>query len=356
MSIQSDVAKQKARDLKQSQQAGRGTTTGMASDIIGNPKWTVDLASGTAQKNNPWYDKGIPLAIGGLFGYGLATGGTGVLANLGVGAPATSGTAATTGGTVASTGKNILSGLGRIKSAFDTAGSIKHALSDAGRVASEASKGSQDQRVSNNQNLLREQELRLQAERDAFDAQLRGQQSTYNNSLSGLKFSQTERDAAQRRAVFSSLLSGMQDFKATPGNPAIAAAMGTSTGGARPSALTGGGNREMLMAMLDRPELAAPSFGSVAPYTRPAPTHLDTAGVGEKALSGFGLGTSILDAIRGVGTPKKAGGDLTSTVYNGVPEMPWTLPPDQQDEQNAYANPDELDPTKQRDPYARVRF
>jgi hypothetical protein len=36
--------------------------------------------------------------------------------------------------------------------------------------------------------------------------------------------------------------------------------------------------------------------------------------------------------------------------------MPWTLPPDQQDEQNAYANPDELDPTKQRDPYARVRF
>lgn len=263
---------------------------------------------------------------------------TGGASALGLGA---SGSAAA-GGAMGIGGK-ILGGLGK----------AAPALGAIGGVAAGAAKGSANQRVLEGNQGLDYAQLQQQAARDKYSSDLSGANAQFGAGLQGAQFASGQQDRARKAAALQSLLSGMQDFKATPGNPAIAAAMGTSTGGARPSALTG--NSAALMQLLGQAGPSAPTYTAPTPYAAPPVPKPPTAGFGEKALGGIGLGGSILGALGGLFQPKPPGNDMAGTVYNGVPELPWTLP-GQPDPQNAYANPDELDPTKQRDPFAGVRF
>lgn len=186
------------------------------------------------------------------------TGGTSLLGMAGMGA----GTAAAVGAGIGGAGK-LLGGLG------STAGA--------------AAKGSADQRLAENQQALQGGQLAMQGANNAFTA-----------GLQGAEFQTGQQDRAKSNALLSALLGNLQDAQVTPGNPAIAKAMGTSTGGLRPSALLGGGNREALLAMLSGPgqaPIAAPT------YTAPPMPTMNKAGAGENILGGVGVGSSLLGSI-----------------------------------------------------------
>jgi hypothetical protein len=93
--------------------------------------------------------------------------------------------------------------------------------------------------------------------------------------------------------MLMALLNGTQDLSLKPGNSKIAAAMGSSMGGARPSNVTG--NKDALMALLSQPSVGAPALP-----TQPK------AGFGENLMGGLGLGGSLLGALGALGKPKPA--------------------------------------------------
>lgn len=172
-----------------------------------------------------------------------------------------------------------------------------------GSVTSGAAKGSADQR---NNDAQLQALFNQQAMTTARDQATFGQQAardTYQSQIDGAKFGASEQERAKKNAILASLMGGMQDLKLTPGNPAIAAAMGQRSGGARPSAMTG--NKEALMALLGRPEIAAPEFTPAPGYQAPNLPGMPTAGMGEKVLGGVGLGGSILGALGGLRGLKK---------------------------------------------------
>lgn len=174
-------------------------------------------------------------------------------------------------------GKGLL-GLGGGASPDKIADSV---LAKLGGVTSGAALGSANQRNSEADQLLRQQQLLQQQARDQFTAGLQGSQ-----------FNREGQDRERKQAILMQLLNNTQDLNITPGNPAIAGRMPTVTGGARPSNLTT--NREALMALLQAPQIQAPQ------YQAPAPFQLPKQGTGEKVLGGIGLGTSILGALGGL--------------------------------------------------------
>ena len=219
--------------------------------------------------------------------------------------PFTGGLSAGLLGAAGGIGSKVLSGIGQ--------GS--NVLGAIGNVAGGAAKGSADQRMNEGQLALGYGNQALTGARDQFGANLSGEQARFGADLSGAnsafgagmqgaQFNREGQGREQRQAILSSLLGGMQDYKATPGNPRIAAAMGTSTGGARPSALTG--NKDALMALLAQPQIAAPAynapsaFQSPTPYQAPTLPGMPQAGGLEKGLGGVGLATSILGALGGL--------------------------------------------------------
>lgn len=100
-----DIAKQKARDIRASQNAGRGVTTyanGSAPWETNPDAWDVgpNAEGGLAATKKNWLlDKGVPLGVGAIFGYGAF--GPGGYASFGAGGGAGGG-----GGAAASTGLN----------------------------------------------------------------------------------------------------------------------------------------------------------------------------------------------------------------------------------------------------------
>jgi hypothetical protein len=88
-----------------------------------------------------------------------------------------------------------------------------------------------------------------------------------------------------------SLLGGMQDYQVTPGNPRVAAAMGTNSGGMRPSALSGRPDLMTLLGKLGTP-IAPPT------YQGPPPLNLPQASGFERGMDYAGLAASILGALR----------------------------------------------------------
>lgn len=174
-------------------------------------------------------------------------------------------------------GKGLI-GLGGGADANKIADSV---LSKLGAVTSGAAKGSADQRLREADPLLRQQQLLQQGARDQFTA-----------GLQSAQFERENQDRARKQQVLMSLLNNTQDANIQPGNPAIAARMGASTGGARPSNLTN--NREALMALLGQAGPSAPT------YQAPPAMSLPRAGVGEKILGGVGLTTNILGALGGL--------------------------------------------------------
>lgn len=186
-------------------------------------------------------------------------------------------------------GTSLLATLGSIASkAAPIAGAI-------GNVASGAAKGSADQRLMEGNQALNYAQLQQQGARDRFSSDLAGANAQYGAGMQGAQFAREGQDRERKQQILSSLLGGMQDLKHTPGNPKIAAAMGQSTGGARPSALTG--NNEALMALLGAPQIAAPEFQAPTPYAGPELPQMPNAGAMEKILGGVGLGGSLLGAL-----------------------------------------------------------
>lgn len=184
--------------------------------LIGALSGGGGAAAGTAAAAAAGQSTAVPAVAGAVPG---AIGAAPVAAGAGAGA----GTAATTG-------------------AIGTASRLGQAASDIGRVASGAAAGSADQRG-------REANAQVQAA------------------------------ALNRRSqILAALLSGLQDASVTPANPNIAARTPQVTGGLRPSAALGGGNRQALISMLQEPV----NIG---------------AGKGENALGAIGLGGQILGAV-----------------------------------------------------------
>jgi len=137
-----------------------------------------------------------------------------------------------------------------------------------------ASKGSAEQRRS-------EYDAAQQAARDLFMAQ-----------MDSARFQRDNMDRERRNAVAAALLRNMQDVNVTGMSPRLAASTPTISGGARPSALTGGGQRDALLAVLARPSVQAPTF-TPAPFRAPGKMEkifgaLGTiGGIGSAAYGGY---------------------------------------------------------------------
>jgi hypothetical protein len=229
---------------------------------------------------NPWM--GAALALGPAAAFALpALGGA---AAGGSAASSTGGVIAGTGiPTVAGTGAGLSApgggmGLGSILGWLGKGSDAMTAVGNVGEVLAGAGQGSADQRMSENDQMLRQGLLRQQQSNDQFSNQLRG-----------AEFNRTEQDRQRKAAILSALLGNTQDQSITPGNPLIAARMPQVTGGARPSNLTG--NRDALMALLGQSGPQAPT------YQAPGMPELDEGGFGEDLMGGVGLTTSLLGAL-----------------------------------------------------------
>jgi hypothetical protein len=181
-------------------------------------------------------------------------------------------------GTLANIGKGLL-GFGG-GNAGDIASKVAEKLGGVGQVMGNAAQGAADQRLQEQFAHLQNQGLQQVAARDQFDA-----------GLGGAKFASDERSLADQRGMKAALLSNLQDVNISGMNPKIQGRMPQISGGLRPSALTGGGQREALMAMLQQPGQPAPTFQG------PSPLQLQGQSTGEKVMGGIGLGTSILGAL-----------------------------------------------------------
>lgn len=211
---------------------------------------------------------------------------------------------------------SFLSALGKVgKSIIGLApggGTLNEVISGIGSVASGAAKGQADQRITQGNQALNYAQLAQQAARDKyasdlsganaqFGADLAGSNAQFGAGMQGAQFGREGQDRARKAAVLSQLLGNTKDFQVTPGNPAIAKAMGTSTGGARPSNLTT--HSEALQALLAQPQIDAPTYA--APSKFAAPTQYQApvlptapkAGIAENILGGIGLGGNFLAAL-----------------------------------------------------------
>lgn len=136
-------------------------------------------------------------------------------------------------------------------------------------MAGRAAQGSAQQRQSDNA-------AAQQAARDLYQAQ-----------MDRARFQQAAMDREQRNAVAAALLRNMQDVNVTGMSPRLAASTPTISGGVRPSALTGGGQRDALLAVLARPSVQAPTF-TPAPSRGPGRLESILGGIG--TIGGIGAG------------------------------------------------------------------
>lgn len=181
-------------------------------------------------------------------------------------------------------GSAISSGLNWLTRGRDALGAI-------GNIAGRSAQGSANQRMAEGNQAINYAQLQALMANQGFQ-----------NNLASKNFQQDERTQERKRAMLQALLSGLQDFKITPGNPAVAAAMGTRSGGLTPSAILGSGagsNREALLSMLggaSQGPIAAPTFTPPTMPTQP------TAGLLERGLGVAGLIGSLAGAA-GWGRP-----------------------------------------------------
>ena len=87
--------------------------------------------------------------------------------------------------------------------------------------------------------------------------------------------------------MLSSLIGNIQDVEMGGFGPKLASRIPSFTGGLRPSAITGGGQREALLSLLANQQANAPVF---------TPSQ---GGLGENILGGAGLVTGALGSLFG---------------------------------------------------------
>lgn len=320
-----------------------------------------------------WLSKlGKGLAIGGSL---LPIPGAGALAHLG------------TIGKVVGAAAKAAPAMGAVGNAIGKAAPVAGAI---GSVASGAANGAAERRLAEGNQALGYADASLRGASDKatqdranaqaqYDAAMRSAEFSRDNaktsfdaSMRGAEFNRTGQDRARSNALRAQTLGNLQDVNISGMNPKIAARTPTISGGLRPSVLTN--NNSALMAQLQQPEINAPTFempgGELPSYLAPSPyvaPNIPTApkaGMGENILGGIGLGGSILGAIGSVANGFGGGEAKNHTMpvpqqaqapsLDWMPTSPQLLPIDEQ--QDAWMNPDLLDPTQQKDPYAGVRF
>lgn len=225
-------------------------------------------------------------------------------------------------------GKGLI-GLGGGTNAGKVADAVMDRLGGLGKTAGDLASGSADQRLNELMAALAVGNQGLTAARDRHDADLSGEQARFGADLSGAQskfnadlagsnaqfgagmqgaqFDREGQGREQKQQALMTLLGNTKDLKLTPGNPAIAAAMGSREGGARPSNLTT--NNAGLLEALGKGQISAPTysapeafkapepFRAPAPYQAPELPEMSDPGVLEKILGGVGVGGSILSAI-----------------------------------------------------------
>lgn len=245
------------------------------------------------------------------------------------------------GAGAAGAGSKILSGIG----------AAGNALSNVGAVASKAAAGSAAQENQQGQLALGYGNQALTAANDKSTQDRANAQALFDTS-------NKTADTNRQNAVRSQVLNNLQD--ATISGLPSRITVPTISGGARPSVLTT--NKDALMAQLAQP---APSYQAPAGYQAPTLPTMPTPGTADKILGGVGLGSSLLGAI-GAGLPQQGGSGMetmptfTPSPTPQAPSVSW-LPqsPDLEPQpgQNAFLNPDQLNPnTPAVNPYGRMQF
>lgn len=283
----------------------------------------------------------------------------------------------------ASVGTSFIPGVGPVASkALDKIGTAGDVLSNIGRTTSGAATGALDQR-------LAEAQLNQGSDRNAMDrARLAESQGMDRASLGVNQNTSRDAQALQRaqmgidapmartkQAAFGDALHNVQDvnFNFQPKTGSLPNF--NITGGLRPSlfganARNAGSelSRQALLALMTKSDVPSASSAIDMPAagalpTLQGPTH---SGALEKTLGGVGLGSSILGGLGQAlknrpamptmadmptaGAPQLSPGD----VAYGRGQSPQLLP---QDPQQAYVDPNLLDPTRQqKNPYGGVRF
>ena len=217
------------------------------------------------------------------------------------------------------------------------------ALGAIGQVAGGASKGAQQGRQQDTQNLLLQQQLLQQQARDkSGDAFNRGAyqgDDTFRRAQFG---QQQQNDMLQRpglfgkQALMGGLMANLQDVNIDRPNGSTVPTFNVS-GGLRPSAMgqdaRGAGaemSRAALMNMLSggpAPIEMGPQADLGAGYQAPPNLQLPQAGLGEKLLGGIGLGSSLLGGLGAFmgGQQEQAPISTTRDRQASVPSA-WALP------------------------------
>lgn len=197
-------------------------------------------------------------------------------------------------GVLGNIGKGLV-GLGGGGNTNKIVDGVLSGLGAVGPVLSGAAKGASGERLAENQQGMSLAQLGMQGARDQFSSDLALSNAQFGSGLQGAQFDREGQSRAQKQALLSALIGGLQDASITPGNPAIAARMPTMTGGLRPSAIAG--QKDALMALLGQAQTAAPTYAAPKPYQAPGLPELDEGGAFENILGGAGLATSVLGAL-----------------------------------------------------------
>jgi hypothetical protein len=296
-SFLSSIGADPAGPLKLSDQQRKQAEAYAQANGLGMDGLQIDPA-GNWNQDEGW-SKHKKWAIPAAAGVGAIFGGPALLGALGGGGGGTAASAGAAaagggGGAAAGGGMGILGTLGKVGGWL---GKNAGSLGDVGSVLGGQAKGAADQRMQEGQYDLQRAGLGGQQARDQFASDLALSNAQFGSGMQSAQFGREGMDRQRKAALLTSLLNGLQDANITPGNPAIAARMGQSTGGLRPSAVTG--NKEALLALLSAPEIAAPTYQAPTPYRAPGLPEAQEAGGLENILGGAGMATSILGALGG---------------------------------------------------------
>lgn len=157
--------------------------------------------------------------------------------------------------------------------------------SDIGGILGKSAEGSAQQRIQEAPALIGAQNANVNAADTAF-----------KNQLAGLTAQQGLDSQMRKNAMLAAMLGNLQDAGVSkPANSTIPNF--EITGGLRPSAITGGGAREALLALLGGQQARLMTPGQVPTYQGPGQMEMPTAGTAEKLMGAGGILGQILGTL-----------------------------------------------------------
>jgi len=196
---------------------------------------------------------------------------------------------------------------------FKLPANLQDLLRNAGPLLGKAAEGSAQQRIQETPGQVGVQNANVNAADVAF-----------KNALAGMNARQGLDGAMRKNAMLSAMLGNMEDVGvAKPANSTIPNF--EFTGGARPSALTGGGGREALLALLGAQNAGMMADRSNTPvYQGPSQMEMPKAGMLEKGIGAAGLIAQILGGMNGPQVPQTQQFDPRQMPLSQMPQRPQT--------------------------------